>query len=370
MRVAIVGAGIMGLATAWALRRAGHEPTVFEQGSVPNPLGTSVDQHRLIRHAYGASAAYAAMVDDAFAAWDRMWADLGTRLYAETGTLAISGADQGDWVEQSARTLREMGREVPSLSADDLARRFPLLRADGIRSAFLLPTGGALFAGRIVELLAHRLMGAGVPVRQRARVAEIDPDRARLVLADREVVQADALVVAAGAWISRLVPSLAARVTPSRQVVVYLTPPPGTEEAWARMPMILEIDPREGFYLVPPVAGTGMKIGDHRFSRTGDPDLDRTPAAEEAEPIAALGRRRIAGFDRYRVAEAKSCFYTVEDEERFVVERLSDRAWAMSPCSGHGFKFGAVLGEAMARALDDGDWAARFPAWAAGEARP
>lgn len=366
MRVAIVGAGIMGLCTAWALRRAGHEPVVLEQGPVPNPMGSSVDQHRLIRHAYGASPAYARMVGDAFAAWDRMWADLGTGLYRETGTLAISGADQGDWVAQSAETLRAQGVEVPWLAADELERRFPLLSGRDVRSAFLLPTGGALLAGRIVELLAHHLMGEGVPIRPRARVAEVDPARGRVVLADREAVEADVVVVAAGAWIARLVPSLAARVTPSRQVVVYLTPPEETRAAWARMPMILEIDPREGFYLVPPVDGTGMKIGDHRFSRAGDPDLDRAPTLDEAEPIAALGRRRIAGFDRYRIAEAKTCFYTVEDEERFVVERLTERCWALSPCSGHGFKFGAVLGEAAARAIADEGWAARFPDWAAG----
>ena len=33
MRIAIIGAGVAGMTTAWALARAGHELTVFEQSS-------------------------------------------------------------------------------------------------------------------------------------------------------------------------------------------------------------------------------------------------------------------------------------------------------------------------------------------------
>jgi glycine/D-amino acid oxidase-like deaminating enzyme len=50
VRVIIVGGGIMGLCTAWALQRAGHRAALYEQGPIPNPLASSTDHHRLIRY--------------------------------------------------------------------------------------------------------------------------------------------------------------------------------------------------------------------------------------------------------------------------------------------------------------------------------
>ncbi|CAB3797286.1 hypothetical protein LMG28614_04539 [Paraburkholderia ultramafica] len=51
MRVIIVAAGIAGLSTAWSLARLGHDTTLIEQGSIPNPLAPSGDRHRMIRRA-------------------------------------------------------------------------------------------------------------------------------------------------------------------------------------------------------------------------------------------------------------------------------------------------------------------------------
>src|SRR6185369_6040191 len=99
----------------------------------------------------------------------------------------------------------------------------------------------------------------------------------------------DLVLVTAGAWAHELAPELTSRAVPSRQVVTYLLPPPGTAAAWAQHPMILNIG--TGFYLVPSVIApdgraTGLKIGDHTFSRTGHPERERDAA--KAETIEQL----------------------------------------------------------------------------------
>src|SRR5439155_11898744 len=156
MKAIVVGGGVMGLSTAWALAREGHDIELFEQGELPNMLASSMDEHRLIRHPYGDHIGYARMIDDAFAAWDLMWRDLGQQLYAPTGTLALTG-NGADWAERSAATLAEIGRPMTELTIDALRRRFPLLDARGVERAFWIDTGGVLFAQDIVAAMARHL---------------------------------------------------------------------------------------------------------------------------------------------------------------------------------------------------------------------
>jgi sarcosine oxidase subunit beta len=360
----VLGAGIMGLSAAWGLSRAGWSVTVVEQDAVPNPRGASVDDHRLIRHAYGAEAGYMRMVDAAFPAWDLLWSDLGERLYIPTGVLALASGTAG-WLGESRAALAADGHGFEALDPARIPACYPMLRPDGIGAALAMPAGGVLLARRIVAALARHLAARGVAV-EHGRAVALDPDRAELRLESGAVLGADLLVVAAGPWAPRLLPGLAGRVVPSRQVVVYLEPPASQREAWAGAPMVLDLSVEGGFYAVPPVAGTPLKIGDHRFSRQGDAEGGREASAAEAEAILSLARPRLAESGAYRLLGARACYYDVEEAERFVLEPLGPGAWVMSGFSGHGFKFAPVLGLGLAAAAGDTTLAAALPGWAAG----
>jgi sarcosine oxidase subunit beta len=365
----VLGAGIMGLSAAWALSRAGHAVEVVEASeTTPNPRGSSVDDHRLIRHAYGAATGYMRMVDSAHAAWDLLFSEAGERLYVPSGTLALAEAP-GGWLAESRAGLRGDGHRVEDLDAAAVAARFPFLSPEGIADAFHLPTGGVLLARRIVDALARLLAARGVGIR-RGRAVAVNPDRAALTMEDGRRLSADLLVVAAGPWGPRLVPGLAARVRPTRQILVRLAPPPGLAAAWERAPMVLDLAGDGGFYAVPPVAGTPLKIGDHRFAPTTDPDGPREATAEEAEAILGLARHRIPGLESYRILSAAACWYDVEPEERFVLEPIGTGTIVMSGFSGHGFKFGPLLGLALARAAGDPGLLAGLAPWAAGREPP
>ncbi|MBI2739784.1 MAG: FAD-dependent oxidoreductase [Rhodospirillales bacterium] len=365
MKTIIVGGGIMGLATAWGLARQGHAVELFEQGPLPNPLASSVDEHRLIRHPYGDHAGYARMIDQAYAAWELLWNDLGQRLYAATGTLALTGNGES-WAARSAATLARIGKTMMELPIDELPQRFPQLDARGVDRAFWMASGGVLFAQDIVAALVRHLAGRpNVALYAHTPVRLVELEHARIVTDAGTQHDADVVVVAAGAWVGRLLPT-DRRLVPSRQVVIYFDLPAEQRAIWAKHPMVIDKTGDVGLYLVPPAEGRGLKIGDHVFSRTGDPSAERQASEEEMRPLLRRCGDLIKDFRRWRVDRLKVCFYTVTEDERFVVEKQGAKGWLMSPCSGHGFKFGAVMGLELARTIASGRDPAAHARWAAG----
>ena len=367
----VVGAGIVGLSAARALSAEGYRVEVIEQGPVPNAHGSSVDTSRLIRHTYGTQHGYAALVDAAYAAWDRLWDALGAAHYTQTGTLILSRPGT-TWAQDSAATLEALGKRYRVLGPDEAARRFPLLNLDGVERAYWVETGGVLAAERIVDALARHLRARGAVVTEHTAVTDLDPVLGRVRLEDGTTRAADLLLLAAGPWTGRLWPELAARLTPSRQLVCYADVPDDLYAAWRRMPMVLDIAEAESrhegsVYAVPPVGGAPLKLGDHAFSLTGDPDLERSAREGELDRLFQTTCRQLAEPARYRLLSGRTCFYTVAPDSQFIHAR-DGRAHVLAGFSGHGFKFGPLIGERFAELAAGRLGAGEFAGWLAGAA--
>lgn len=366
MQVAVVGAGIIGLSAARSLAASGYSVEVFEQGPVPNPLASSVDRSRLIRHAYADLAGYAAMVDDAYAAWERLWRDLGVRHHTEPGTLLLARPGS-DWARQCAETLAWLGRAATPLALDEAAARYPVLDLNGVGEAYLADTGGVLHAERIIRDLGAHVTHMGGTIHAEQPVARADPEAGTLVLSDGTRRGCDWMLVAAGPWTGRLVPELASRLTPSRQLVCSLDLPAAAQPAWQGMPIVLDIGPESGTYAVPPALGEPLKVGDHSFTLRGDPDTNREPTEAEIAELIEQVRERVPDVDAGQLVEGRTCFYTVASDSRFIAEPAA-RGMTLAGFSGHGFKFGPLIGERV-RDVADGSLAeGAFATWLAGHA--
>lgn len=363
-KVLIVGGGIAGLSTAWALARRGVAVELFEQGPLPNPMASSYDEHRIIRHAYGAMEGYAQLMPEAFRIWDRLWRDIGTSHYEPCGAVYFLRED-GGWYEGMARSLDSMGIGYRDVALDDVPGRFPMVRPEGLVRVVETDGAGMLFPVRILTDLVVLLGRLGVVLHAGSKVTAVDPERGTLVKGGR-TYSGDLVVVAAGAWADRLVPKLREVVVPSRQAVLYLSPPPDLAAAWAQAPVMLDRAPEGGLYTLPPRRGTRLKMGDHKFSRSGDPDGDRRATDADLERLWPAARAVYRDLDRYSVLERKACFYTVHDEEQFQVLPTGGAGWVISACSGHGFKLGSLMGELVARAITGEMAASALPDLAAG----
>jgi glycine/D-amino acid oxidase-like deaminating enzyme len=339
----------MGLSTAWALVRRGVDVTLLEQGPLPNPQASSMGEHRLIRTPYGSQEGYARLIDAAFEAWDRLWEDLGTNLYRRTGTLAFGSGSETGWTERSRSMMERLGIPLEILDRTELEARFGFLDFHSVQWGFWMAGGGALRCGLICEAIASWLAAGRAETQANTPVRSVDFHRGSVLTEAGDELTADAVVVAAGPWTSRLVGDLEARITPSRQILAFARPPAHFAEAWARAPMVIDVG-AAGFYAVPPVDGTRLKIGDHTFSREGDPDGDREAGEAEARAVFECARTRFVDFDQYELIGRKACFYTVEPDERFVVEPRG-RGWVLAGFSGHGFKFGPWVGASVAEAI-------------------
>jgi monomeric sarcosine oxidase len=322
-RVAVVGAGIMGSATAYALAREGHDVTLCEQFDVGHTRGSSHGRSRIVRLAYP-EVELVELAKESFAGWRELEREADVELLELNGLLELVEQE----AQGSSAALDAAGAEYELLTPEEARSRWPVGVPDSW-SALFQPEAGIVRADLAHRAFVERAVARGAVLREQTRIASLDD------------VDAEVVVVTAGPWVTHFFPDLPVHTT--RETVAYF------RREGAPLPSVVQLDPATRghamYSLHDPVHG--LKAGAHHAGTRVGPDEKGGPDSALVERVVEWVARTYPDADPEPVA-AETCMYTTAPGERFILERRG-RVVIGSACSGHGFKFAPAVGNRLAQ---------------------
>ncbi len=355
LKVIVVGGGIMGLASGATLAARGAAVTVLERFAIAHDWASSHGLSRAIRHEYGADELYARMVSRSLVLWDDLARASGRTLYTETGVLALGQPDDGHTLP-GFEVMRAMGLPVELLTSRACESRFPAFRAGAFGAITYNASGGMLAASDCVRAFAAQLQANGGVLREGVRVMRVEPrgTGGRVFLEDGTILDADRVVVTAGPWIHDVLPDLRLPVQATRSQVCYLVGLSAADFGIGRFPVFLVGMAYYGF----PLQGPGwFKVGWHGRGSDADPNDPYPPDQDQVAEVRAFLRRVIPLAADAELALVDRCMYDMTPDEDFILDLHPGGSGVVigSGFSGHGFKFGPVIGDLLASLALGGD---------------
>jgi glycine oxidase len=255
VKITVVGGGIIGCATAYALAKAGCAVTLFERATpgaessgaaagLLAPLGESSGSP-FERLALASWRLYPSVVDELR---ERTGIDVE---YVTRGTIYPLFDAEGVRQVEARLADRESTSEfgIEAWDAGDVRAREPAL-ATRVRGAMFVAADHWVNNQRLVVAYAQAAVAAGVILRSGTSVSRVlvEDGRAHGVVADGDRWEADAVLLAAGAWTAALAASFGARlrVEPARGQMLALSHVP---------PVISHVVHADDVYLVPRPSG-------------------------------------------------------------------------------------------------------------------
>jgi monomeric sarcosine oxidase len=351
--VAIIGAGVMGAAAACEAARRGARVTLIDQARLPNPRGASIDHSKIFRFAYP-EPHYASLAMEALAGWRALEAETGTRLLTPAGLLMM-GKARSRVEGEIAATLRALGLEAEIMTSAETAARFPQFNPAAFAHAVLDPSGAITDAERAVRTLIALARERGVTVSQSVRVTGVEQAPGAKVSIITEAggrLECRRALIASGPWTRRLLPALADRLVTTRQEVVYFEPR-ANHAAFAagRFPIFIDFD--SGFYGFPIHPENSVKMGNHHKGAAVEMDEEPVVGGQFIARCREFFAEFIPALADADVRESRVCVYNNTPDDDFIIDWHGgvENVLLVTGFSGHGFKFGPVIGRISADLL-------------------
>jgi monomeric sarcosine oxidase len=358
--VMVLGGGIVGAATAYALLNKGQKVLLLEQFEPGHKNGSSHGDGRIVRFNYP-EAIYVEMATHSYPAWGRLGAAAGKPLIQKTGLIEYGPANC-EQIQDSESQLQRYGLAYEMLDANTANERFPQLHFNDNTMILYQPEGAVAFATPAVLALWQLFREGGGTAITGKRITGIDVSANQVTLTDSEgtAYTAPKVVIAAGGWAKQLLATIGLDLplTVSQEVLGYFPPKDDSvNHRVGTMPILIDFHAPlyAPFYSLPIVDIGGVKMGWHHTGVEMQPDNERVVPQRILDGMRGWIERSFPHLQPDPL-EVVTCLYTNTPDYHFILDKHPQYANVVigAGFSGHGFKFGPFLGELLAAlALDE-----------------
>lgn len=370
--VIVVGLGAMGSAAIYQLAKRGARVLGLDQFHSPHNLGSSHGGSRITRQACHEGPEYTPLALRSNEIWKELETITKRELFVRCGYLLLSptgqsGAPHGvvDPIPKVAAIARDYQIQHEILETTDIQNRFPMFRGLTNELGYFEPGGGALLPEACIDVNLSAAESYGAELRFNTKVQGWNTESAGVSITTSEgVTRGTQLVVTTGPWITDSLPADYREIFKIRRQVLHWYE---IESQFAsvysprKMPTyIWDAGEQPNFYGFPALFGFegGFKVSSEQYAtEESNPDsVDRIVSENEVEEIYKWCIQPHFSGVTPRNLRSEVCMYTDTPDYGFIIDRHPDHEEILivSPCSGHGFKHSAAVGESVAELILNG----------------
>jgi sarcosine oxidase len=367
--VIVIGLGAMGSAAVYQLSKHDVKVLGIDQFSPPHDFGSTHGETRITRKAIGEGAEFVPLTLRTYEIFEELEAKTNVDLLTKTGGLIIAKQNSKtelhgnqSFLKETISTAEKFNVKHQILSPSESAKRFPQFNLDIDNEVYFEDEMGFLRPENCVRLQLDLAEKQGAKIQLNEKVLEIKtlPDSVE-VITDKGKYLAEKIIISAGAWIKHLVGEEWQDLFQIYRQVLYWFDVSEHYENFkiGNFPVFIwEFGRWENDYIYgfPAIEGKngGFKVATETYFETTDPDnVNREVSQKEIDEIYEKYLENHLLCVSRKTVKTATCLYTVLPKAKFLIDYLPEnkRIIVASPCSGHGFKHSAAIGEILSELI-------------------
>ena len=317
----VAGVGGMGSAALYNLAARGWKVLGLDKYDVPNNMGSSHGNSRMIRLSYHEDPSYVTLMHKSYELWDKLQTDTNQELLITTGSIRAGHEHSSMFIgSKNACDIHNIPYEI--LEGREVNKRFPGYSFPNDILSVYQSDGGFLAADKCISSYLTLSDELGADIHGREPITDWHPKGEIIeVVTPKSVYTASRLVLTAGPWVSKLLPDLTALLEPERQVVGWFQTQDPKRFDPDHFPVFgLEVDIGR-FYGFPSFETPGIKLGKYNHLREiVDPDLVSREITNNDQKALEECLEKYFPMAHGAVMKMETCMFTNTPDGHFIID--------------------------------------------------